>query len=169
MSDAFTWSRYRALRYIADQAYADTVRDNGRRGTGPFDNPEESQHDIDAGQGYGQPSLTRKGSTALITDARTPASAEMHSRVVRYTCTMAFRTACFLTMYFVGGPMRWVLFACALVLPYVAVIMANQANQRSIRKRAQFAGPPDRAQLTGGTAALTDGSSEQDHRDQAVA
>ena len=96
----------------------------------------------------------------------------MHSRVVRYTFTMAFRTACFLAMYFVGGPMRWVLFACALILPYIAVIMANQANPRSIRKRAQFGGPSDRPQLTAGpteSGTLPERSTDRDHRDQAVA
>jgi hypothetical protein len=120
----------------------------------------------------GQGGTSRKGSTALITDARTPASAEMHSRVVRYTLTMAFRTACFLAMYFVGGPLRWVLFACALILPYVAVIMANQANQRSIRKRAQFGGPSDRPQLTTGpteSGTLPERGTDRNHRDQAVA
>ena len=45
----------------------------------------------------------------------------MRSRVRRYTLTMAFRTACFISMVFVPGPMRWVLFACALVLPYIAL------------------------------------------------
>jgi hypothetical protein len=93
----------------------------------------------------------------------------MHSRVVRYTVTMAFRTACFLAMYFVHGPTRWVLFACALVLPYIAVIMANQANQRSIRKRADFDGPSDRPQLTAGPAELPDDTDDRKHRDQAVA
>jgi hypothetical protein len=117
----------------------------------------------------GQPSSDRKGSTALITDARTPASEEMHSRVVRYTFTMAFRTACFLAMYFVHGPARWVLFACALILPYVAVIMANQANQRSIRKRASFAISSDRPQLTAGPKELPDDTNDRKHRDQAVA
>ena len=33
-------------------------------------------------------------------------------------------------MIFVDGPLRWVLFAGAVLLPYVAVIVANQANQR---------------------------------------
>ena len=49
----------------------------------------------------------------------------------RYTITMAFRTACFISMIFVHGAFRWVLFACAVFLPYVAVIFANQANQRT--------------------------------------
>ena len=147
--DAFTWSRYRALLCIAEQAYADTVSESQR-----------------------QPSSSRKGSTALITDARTPASVEMRSRVRRYTFTMAFRTACFISMIFVDGPARWVLFACALVLPYIAVIGANQANQRSIRKRANFGVPADRPQLTAGpeeSAGLPAGSHDQDRRDQAVA
>jgi hypothetical protein len=117
----------------------------------------------------GQPGSTRRGST-LITDARSPASAEMHSRVLRYTLTMAFRTACFISMVFVPSPGRWVLFACALVLPYVAVIMANQANQRSIRKRAaSFDVSSDRPELTAGPAELTDGTDDRDHRDQPVA
>ena len=149
MPDAFTWSRYRDLLGFAEQAYADSVSDNGQGGT--------------------KPSSSRKGSTALITDARTPASEEMHSRVVRYTFTMAFRTACFLAMYFVHGPTRWVLFACALVLPYIAVIMANQANQRSIRKRTDFGGPADLPQLTSGPAELPDDPDDRKQRDQAVA
>jgi hypothetical protein len=96
----------------------------------------------------------------------------MNSRVRRYAYTMAFRTACFISMVFVDGPMRWVLFACALVLPYVAVIGANQANQRSIRKRADLGLLPDRPQLTTGPdepSALPDSSHERDRRDQAVA
>ena len=127
MLDAFTWSRYRALLGFAEQAYADTV--------------SESQ---------GQPSSSRRGSTALITDAREPASAEMRSRVRRYTITMAFRTACFIAMVVVDGPMRWVLFACAVILPYVAVVGANQVNQRTRKNLVSRAEPADRPQLTTG-------------------
>jgi hypothetical protein len=144
--DALTWSRYRDLLGFAEQAYADVVSER-----------------------QGQASSSRRGSTALITDARSPASVEMRSRVRRYTFTMAFRTACFISMVFVDGAMRWVLFACALVLPYIAVIMANQANQRSIRKRANLGVIADRPQLTAGPAALPGGdSNDREHRDQAV-
>jgi len=148
--DAFTWSRYRDLLCFAEQAYADTVGDS-RGGVEP----------------------SRKGSVPLITDARSAASVEMRSRVRRYTFTMAFRTACFISMVFVDGPMRWVLFACALVLPYVAVIGANQANQRSIRKRVSDGVPTDRPQLTTGPtepgALPGNGTDDRNHRDQAVA
>jgi len=77
----------------------------------------------------------------VITTARESASAEMSSRVRRYTITMAFRTACFISMIFVPGVLKWVLFFCALVLPYVAVLFANQANRRSDSKWARAAQP----------------------------
>ena len=57
-----------------------------------------------------------RGSTALITDARMSTSEEMSSRIRRYTITMAFRAACFISMVFVQGVFRWVLFACAVVV-----------------------------------------------------
>ena len=125
--DAFTWSRYRGLRCAEDTAYADTVSDS---------------------QGPSAPG--DKGTVPLITDARTPASAEHESRVKRYALTMGFRTACFVAMVFVEGPLRWVLFAGAVLLPYVAVIVANQANQRSQQKKPVGGPPIDRPQLTTG-------------------
>jgi hypothetical protein len=79
----------------------------------------------------------------VITTARTGATAEMNSRVRRYTITMAFRTACFIAMIWVPGVLRWILFACALFLPYVAVLFANQANRRSDSRWASIEGPGD--------------------------
>ena len=70
------------------------------------------------------------GSFTVITDARGAASQEQATRQRRYAITMAFRTACFIAMIFVPGVFRWVLFAGAVVLPYIAVIFANQAHQR---------------------------------------
>ncbi len=70
------------------------------------------------------------GSFTVITDARAAASQEQATRQRRYAITMAFRTACFIAMIFVPGAFRWVLFAGAVFLPYIAVIFANQAHQR---------------------------------------
>ncbi len=70
------------------------------------------------------------GSFTVITDARGAASQEQATRQRRYAITMAFRTACFIAMIFVPGVFRWVLFAGAVFLPYIAVIFANQAQQR---------------------------------------
>jgi hypothetical protein len=45
---------------------------------------------------------------------------------------MAVRTVCFVAAILVGeGWLRWVLVAAALVLPYVAVVMANAASSKS--------------------------------------
>jgi Protein of unknown function (DUF3099) len=93
----------------------------------------------------------RRGSAPLITDARMGTSEEMSSRIRRYTITMAFRAACFLAMIFVEGPFRWVLFGCAVVLPFIAVIAANQVNQRfRAGKKMTHALPSERPELTTG-------------------
>ena len=45
---------------------------------------------------------------------------------------MGIRTVCFVAAILVGGGwLRWVLVAAALLLPYVAVVMANTAGSRS--------------------------------------
>jgi hypothetical protein len=63
---------------------------------------------------------------------------------------MAFRTACFIAMVFVPGVFRWILFACAVFLPYVAVIFANQANQRGQGQPVGGGGPGDESAVTTG-------------------
>lgn len=97
----------------------------------------------------------------------------------RYALTMGFRTLCFVAMVFVDGPMRWVLFAGAVLLPYVAVILANQANQRSQSGRVGDVPTIDRPQLTTGeddadviTGAVSDEdehAGERSDRDRKVA
>jgi hypothetical protein len=82
-----------------------------------------------------------KSAAPVITTARTGATAEMNSRVRRYTITMAFRTACFIAMIWAPGVFRWILFGCALFLPYIAVVFANQANRRSDSRWASIEGP----------------------------
>ncbi|SDR92940.1 DUF3099 domain-containing protein [Microlunatus soli] len=69
----------------------------------------------------------------VITDAATAASSELRSRQIRYNITMAFRTACFVGMFFTPNPFRWVLFGAAVVLPYIAMITGSQADRRTRR------------------------------------
>lgn len=91
------------------------------------------------------------GSSALITDARTATSLEMSRRIRRYTIAMAFRTACFVSMLFVHGSLRWVLLGVAVFLPYIAVVLANQANTRTRPPRPiDDLGPSGVAQITDG-------------------
>ena len=54
-------------------------------------------------------------------------------------------------MIFVDGWARWVLLAGAVLLPYVAVVFANQSNRRSDEKHDIERGEPsDLPQLTSG-------------------
>lgn len=106
-------------------------------------------------------------SGTVITDARTGTSAEMSSRMRRYAITMGFRTACFLSMIVVQGPFRWVLFGCAVFLPYVAVLLANQANRRT--KPGQIPGlePTMAPQLTVGHGDVISGQLADEEDDEA--
>ena len=105
-----------------------------------------------------------KSAAPVITTARTGATAEMNSRVRRYTITMAFRTACFIAMIWVPGVLRWILFACALFLPYVAVLFANQANRRSDSRWASIEGP----EAPEGRPELGTGAHEEESGDEVI-
>ena len=48
----------------------------------------------------------------------------------RYLISMAIRTACVVLVFVVPGPLRWVFAAGAVVLPYVAVVLANASGRR---------------------------------------
>ena len=66
-----------------------------------------------------------------ITDAEIPLSEEQVGRTRRYLWSMAVRTACFLGAIVAPSPWRWFLAVGALLLPYVAVVMANGGRERS--------------------------------------
>ena len=66
-----------------------------------------------------------------ITTAPETPEQEMAHRQKRYMISMGIRTLCFVAAIAVGpGWLRWVLVVAALVLPYVAVVMANSASPR---------------------------------------
>ncbi|WP_426244427.1 DUF3099 domain-containing protein [Nocardioides sp. LHG3406-4] len=67
-----------------------------------------------------------------ITTAAASREADISARQRRYVISMTIRTLCFVGAILVGpGWLRWVLVAGALLLPYVAVVMANVAEPRS--------------------------------------
>ena len=74
----------------------------------------------------------------------------MSSRIRRYTIAMAFRMACFVGIFFVHGWLRWAFLAAAVFLPYIAVLLANQANQKGMSTTVQPGAPVDAKQLTVG-------------------
>ncbi|PVG83841.1 DUF3099 domain-containing protein [Nocardioides gansuensis] len=66
-----------------------------------------------------------------ITTAGTSRADDIAARQKRYIISMAIRTACFIGAVAVGpGWLRWVLVAAALLLPYVAVVLANPETHK---------------------------------------
>ncbi len=68
--------------------------------------------------------------THTITSAQRALSDEQSSRTRKYLISMGIRTACVIGAIFIPGWPRWVLIAGAVVLPYLAVVIANAGKSR---------------------------------------
>lgn len=64
-----------------------------------------------------------------VTAASPPLSEDQSARMRAYTVQMIIRTACFIGAVIAEGWLRWVLFGGAMVLPYIAVVLANNTRQ----------------------------------------
>jgi len=91
----------------------------------------------------------------LITDAARSQNDQFRSRQVRYATMMGLRTACLIAgtiLISVRPPLLPVwLILCAVgmvVLPWAAVLIANDRPARSKAERAASAAPPERPQPT---------------------
>lgn len=65
-----------------------------------------------------------------ITSAARPLSDDVSARARRYLIQMSVRVVCFVGAVLVDHWTRWVLLAGAVVLPYVAVLLANAGRER---------------------------------------
>lgn len=65
-----------------------------------------------------------------ITSAPASLSDDVAARTRRYLLQMAVRVVCFVGAVAVDHWSRWVLLAGAVVLPYVAVVLANAGRER---------------------------------------
>jgi hypothetical protein len=101
------------------------------------------------------------GGPVRITTANASRNADIAARQKRYLLAMGFRTVCFVAAIFVtAGWLRVVLIIAALVLPYVAVVMANAGSTKS-DGFALLSGPSDAPELPPGTE--SGDSHGQDH------
>jgi hypothetical protein len=80
--------------------------------------------------------MSRTGRTApaphdsvRITAAQTSHSERLRGRQRRYLISMGVRTVCFVLAVATDGTLRWVFIVAAVVLPYVAVVMANASGE----------------------------------------
>ena len=58
-------------------------------------------------------------------------SQDQRGRESRYLWSMGIRTVCFIGAVIAPSPWRWLLVVGALVLPYIAVVIANAGRERS--------------------------------------
>lgn len=69
-------------------------------------------------------------------------------RVRKYTISMTIRMVCFILAFFFDGWVRWVLLAGAIVLPYIAVVIANGGADLTKREPpAEFYTPQNHPRL----------------------
>ena len=75
-----------------------------------------------------KPHESPQGEVYRITAVPQSHSDDLRNRMNRYLVSMGIRTVCVVLVVIVHGPARWAFAAGALVLPYVAVVMANAAR-----------------------------------------
>ncbi len=87
-----------------------------------------------------------------ITEAQRPLSVEQVGRTRRYLISMGIRTACFVAAIFTPGWPRFALIAGAVVLPYLAVVIANAGRENDEPGDVGVATQPRTALPGSGTA-----------------
>lgn len=68
-----------------------------------------------------------------ISGARSSLSDDQRDRQRKYLLSMTLRVVCFGGAIFVDGPLRWGLLAGSLVLPWMAVVIANAGRENGHR------------------------------------
>lgn len=67
-----------------------------------------------------------------VSGVRHGTSDDLAQRQRRYLISMSIRTVSFVLAVVTHGPLRWIFVAAALVLPYIAVVMANAVGSSSV-------------------------------------
>lgn len=67
-----------------------------------------------------------------ITDARRSREDDQRDRMIKYSVAMTVRMVCLVLAFVVTGPLRWVFIAGAVILPYVAVLIANASREQAL-------------------------------------
>lgn len=79
--------------------------------------------------------MSDKSSVPSATNLPASPKGDQSIRMRNYTISMTIRTLCFVLAIFTHGWIRWVFAIAAILLPYIAVVLANASNQRRIDVR----------------------------------
>lgn len=97
-----------------------------------------------------QPGNGHAAPAVLVTDAQVAGSVERQDRQRRYLISMGIRTVCFvLAVVLFRGVAQLAAIAVSMVMPWVAVLVANAGPRRRTEQPAFFRAPRPRA-LTAG-------------------
>jgi hypothetical protein len=89
----------------------------------------------------------RTQEVASITTAEVGLTDDLAMRTRRYLITMTIRTVCFVGAIVVDHPIRWLLAALAVFLPYIGVVGANAGREKRGGARLEAVTPPAMAAL----------------------
>lgn len=103
-----------------------------------------------------------------ITGARAGLTDDVRGRQRRYVISMSIRTVSFLAavlLWRVWTPVAWIALVLGLVLPYVAVVLANAGRENAPSLPASFIPPAARRSLgAGGQRRTADPDPEHEER-----
>jgi hypothetical protein len=85
------------------------------------------------------PEQPKKTVSASISNVGQPLSKDQSSRARKYFISMMIRTLCFILAVILPSPYRWIALFGAVVLPYIAVIVANAGRENVKGNTAIFA------------------------------
>ncbi|GAB7180293.1 DUF3099 domain-containing protein [Kitasatospora sp. Ki12] len=92
------------------------------------------------------------GQVFRITGARSSLTEDVRGRQRRYVISMLFRTVCVLLAVVLWDVQRWLAFAalaCAVLMPYFAVLIANAGRERAPGLPSTFDIPLDTPLMLG--------------------
>ena len=91
--------------------------------------------------------MARKHEVHTITTAAPGHTADINARTKRYLVMMSIRIICFVLAVIVSGWPRWAFIVGAIILPYLAVVVANARDERRVNQDLEVPGPPGRPEL----------------------
>lgn len=78
-----------------------------------------------------------------VTSARTSLTDDQLARNRRYMLSMSIRVVCFVLCIVTEGWLRWTFFVGALVLPWIAVVIANAGREQRAKASSTILSGPN--------------------------
>ena len=78
-----------------------------------------------------------------VTSARTSLTDDQLARNRRYMWSMSIRVVCFVLCIVTEGWLRWTFFVGALVLPWIAVVIANAGREQRAKASSTILSGPN--------------------------